>query len=306
MKRDFLKLITREEDDEFTPWPGELYLDNINGEPVLAYIESQGSNPIYLDKGGSNVSRLIKCSDLKDILTGNMIKGTKFLASSSNPTLYYLFPGNPDNDALFTSDNNFIPTIRVNELIETYEANGFDDSEADRKTLTQNSVRSMKACDNWFVDLDIYEQNIEEIDAALDRIYNHYQDFDYSKEVQVGSGYAVEVFENSIAVNLTSGTTYTDTINLEDWIWKLFNKDKLGQDSEIHGKLDISFMYSIEGNIHCGMQTIKISSVMSSPVIIELEDVQLEYIGKVLKIYPLKNEVDEVIINDCVFTVYNK
>ena len=302
--RKYLKLVVGGDSSS-----GILHLEDKNGEPVIAY--NNGSGTVILDEGGSSRSRLVKCSELKQVLSGNMIKGTKFLAGTSNPVLYYLFPGNEENDLLFNSDNDFIPTLPVSELVKSYEVNGFEESDT---RLTQNSVRSMKACDNWFVGSTEYDEKVEMVDDALNNIYKHYQKFDPDKEAKVGSGYAAEIIPtrettseryliNSIAVNLISGTTYTDTINLEDWIRKLFNEDALGSSTEIDGKLDISFMYSIGGNIHCGMQTIKVYSVMYSPVIIDLDDIQLEYIGYVLKIYPLKNEVDEVMINDCIFTV---
>lgn len=301
----YLKLVVEEPN---YPTSNLLYIKNVEGKPVLAYNDDSGT--VILDDGGSERSRLVKCSDLKEILSGNMIKGTKFLASISNPVLYYLFPGNKKNDELFTSDNDFIPTLKVSELVKNYEVNGFEES--GDENLTQNSVRSMKACDNWFVGSIYYDENVAKIDEALDNIYKHYQKFDPDKEVKVGSGYAAEIIPNymtsgplinSIAVSPISGTTYTDTINLEDWIIRLFNKDALDSSTDIEGKLDVSFMYSIGGNIRCGMQTIKVCSIMSGPVIINLGDVQLEYIGYVLKIYPLKNEVDEVMINDCIFSV---
>ena len=285
----YLKLIAGVNTD-----PSLLHIENRNGEPVLAY--KKGSKMIILSEGGSERSRLVKCSELKEILSGNMIKGTKFLAGTSNPVLYYLFPGN----VLFNSDNDFIPTLPVSELVKSYEVNGFEESDT---RLTRDSVRSMKACDNWFVGSTEYNEKVAMVDEALNNIYKHYKKFDPDKEILVGSGYSADVFSNSITVSLVSNTTFTDTINLEDWIQKYFNKDSLGQSTGISGKLDISYMYSIEGNIRSGMQTIQVYSTMLRPTIIDLVDIRLEYIGTVLKIYPLKNEVDEVMINDCVFTV---
>lgn len=280
-----------------------IFMINQGPSIFLVYRDDNGRF-IYLNNGGSPKSRLIKCSDLKRILSSYFIKGTKFITSIYNPTLYYLFPGNSSNDILFNSDNDFIPMIPTMDLSRR-EVDGFDMTgfQSD-STITQRSVRSIKACDNWYDNLSEYQELDERITERVNNIFGYYKsDFDVEKEIQdkIGS-YSADVSTNSIVVTLTSETTYTDTINLEDWVYKS------GKDSKrISGKLDISYMYSIGGQIYSGMQTIKAFQyeeyLTSTNRIIDLGKVQLEYMNYVLKIYPLLNEVDEAVISDCTLTI---
>jgi PII-like signaling protein len=62
--------------------------------------------------------------------------------------------------------------------------------------------------------------------------------------------------------------------------------------------------------MYSGMQTIKAfqyeENVTSKDVIINLGEscpIQIEYMDHVLKIYPLSEEVDEVIFTDCTLTI---
>ena len=75
-----LKLVTAEQ-------PGRNDVLFIEDEGYLKY----GST--VLDKGGTEGNELVRCSDLKTTLEKYLFKGTKFIASSYNPTLYYLIPG---------------------------------------------------------------------------------------------------------------------------------------------------------------------------------------------------------------------
>ena len=135
-----LKLVTAEQ-------PGRNDVLFIEDEGYLKY----GS--VVLDKGGTDGNELVKCSDLKNVLDEYMFKGTKYIASSYNPTLYYLIPGVQENDALFTSDNNFIPTLPVSDLVRL-EVDGFNTG----TEITQDDTRSIKACDSWFNDLSKYKE----------------------------------------------------------------------------------------------------------------------------------------------------
>ena len=81
-----------------------------------------------LDKGGSPRSGLVKCLDLKGILDTYMFKGTKYIVSTYNPTLYYLFPGMSVNDDLFNTDNNFIPTLPISDIVRL-EVDGFNEDQ---------------------------------------------------------------------------------------------------------------------------------------------------------------------------------
>ncbi len=269
----------------------------IDGEtPVLAY-KSDGTIHV-LDKGGSPRSGLVKCSDLKGILDSYMFKGTKYIVSTYNPTLYYLFPGMSVNDDLFNTDNNFIPTLPISDIVRL-EVDGFNED----SRITQADIRCMKACDSWLNNLSEYEEIVSKINSRVESIFGYYKEYDISKEVGDKKGsYSANLSEESLVVSLLSETSYTDTINLEDWVLK----SKKGTEP-ISGKLDFSYMYSINGQIYSGMHTIKAfqyeENVTSKNVIIQESQVQIEYMNYVLKIYPLTESVDEVVFTDCTLTI---
>jgi hypothetical protein len=293
---DKLKLITTESpSSDYIP-----YIINEDDKPVLAY--RTGNEVRVLDKGGSERVSLVKCSDIKKILDDYMFKGTKYIVSTYNPTLYYLFPGISDNDSLFTSDNNFIPTLPISSGLVRLETDGFDPN----YEVTQDEVRCMKYCDSWLNDLSKYKELERLIDTRINSIFDYYKDYDITKEVSdtVGS-YSVDLSEMPLVVSLISGTTYTDTINIEDWVLE----SKKGT-SSISGKLDISYQYSIGGQIFSGMQTIKAfqyeENVTSKNTILGIRSsspIQVEYMNYVLKIYPLEERVDEVVFTDCTLTI---
>lgn len=287
-----LKLITTTPNDE------GLWIRQGEGEdPVLEY------SGIKLDKGGSPISRLVKCSDLVRVLSQDFIKGTKFIVNTYDPVLSYLFPGDPTIDSQFTPSTKFIPQISTTELSRE-EVNGFSVSGLD--DITQDSVRSIKACDSWYndpIECAEVEARIEESIVSVFGKFLNFEDLDYEKEVRNKVGeYSSDITSIPLTVSLISDTTYTDTINLEDWVYKSSNP-------EVTAKLDISFMYSIGGNIYGGFQTIQpfkysdLGYLTSNNQVMTLGKIQLEYIGYVLKIYPLEPEIDEVVINDCVLTI---
>jgi len=287
-----LKLITTENPSQ----DNVLYIEGGESNPVLTYDSNQTHH--VLDKGGSDRVNLLTCSELKNILDRHMFKGTKYIISTYNPTLYYLFPGVTSNDNLFNSDNDFIPTLPISDLVRM-EVDGFNED----SVIKQKDVRCMKACDSWFNDLEKYEEIVEDIDTRVNSIFGYYKEFEVAKEVKSDVGdYSVDLSGNPIVVSLISGSTYTDTINLEDWVLG----SKKGSNT-ISGKLDISFMYSIGGEIYSGEQTIKAfqyeENIISKNTIITFESVQLEYMDYVLKIYPLSVDVDEVVFTDCTLTI---
>ena len=149
--------------------------------PVLAY-KSDGTTHV-LDKGGSPRSGLVKCSDLKGILDSYMFKGTKYIVSTYNPTLYYLFPGMSVNDDLFNTDNNFIPTLPISDVVRL-EVDGFNED----SRITQADIRCMKACDSWLNDLSEYEEIVSKIDSRVESIFGYYKECDISKEVGDNKG----------------------------------------------------------------------------------------------------------------------
>jgi hypothetical protein len=164
----------------------------------------------------------------------------------------------------------------------------------------------MKYCDSWLNDLSKYKELERLIDTRINSIFDYYKDYDITKEVSdtVGS-YSVDLSEMPLVVSLISGTTYTDTINIEDWVLE----SKKGT-SSISGKLDISYQYSIGGQIFSGMQTIKAfqyeENVTSKNTILGIRSsspIQVEYMNYVLKIYPLEERVDEVVFTDCTLTI---
>ena len=284
-----LKLVTASEQVE----DNILFIKN-NEESVPVLVYQDNGETYILNKGGSERVEIITCKDLKDILEEYMFKGTKYIASTYNPTLYYLFPGISENDSLFNSENDFIPTLPISDLIRL-EIDGFDDS----AEIKQGDIRCIKACDSWFNDLEEIEGDINK---RIENIFNYYKKFDVTKEVMDTVDYSVDLSKNSFVVSILSDTSYTDTINLEDWIIK----SRKGI-YPISGKLDISYMYSIGGSMYGGVQTIKAfqyeENVTSKNVIINLGDIQLEYMDKVLKIYPLSKDVDEVVFTDCTLTI---
>ena len=299
-----LKLVTIERPSEDNV---PFIMTNVDDNPILAYILEYETIIVY----GNN--DLVKCSQLERILGKYFIKGTKFIASTYNPTLYYLFPGAYDEQ--FTPDTNFIPTLKIPELIRD-EVNGFEgeiDEESQHfiptfdqdSSITQDSVKSIKACDSWYNKPEETEAAENAINERIDKLFKYYNGgIDVEKEVHSNlGGYSADLSSYPIVVSLLSKTTYTDTINLEDWIIESGKGT-----NEISGKLDISFQYSIEGKIHGGMQTINAfrysnGNALVNDCIINLGEVQIEYIRGVLKIYPINVEIDEVIINDCVLTI---
>jgi hypothetical protein len=164
----------------------------------------------------------------------------------------------------------------------------------------------MKACDSWFNDLSKYEEIVSDIEERVEDIFGYYKNFEVGKEISDELGrYSADLSEESLVVSLISGTTYTDTINLEDWV--------LGSKKgtyPISGKLDISYMYSYGGSMYAGMQTIKAfqyeENVTAKNIIINQGEgcpVQIEYMDNVLKIYPLYDAVEEVVFTDCTLTI---
>lgn len=302
MSEKRLKLITTGEPEDVddvlfiiadgsSAWEGEV--------PVLAYYSYSEDYRVFyvLNKGGSERVDLVNCSGLKKVLDDYMFKGTKYIVSTYNPTLYYLFPGISNNDALFNTDNNFIPTLPISSLVRP-EVDGFNSS-----SISQEDIRCMKACDSWYNNLTEYEKIVSALDTRINELFGSYKEFDITKEVknQVGS-YSADLSKESLVVSIISGTTYTDTINLEDWV--LESKNGI---NPISGKLDITYMYSIEGEMYCGGQTIKAfryeENVTSENMILELGPIQIEYMDYILKIYPLSKDVDEVIFTDCTLTI---
>ena len=280
--------------DGRTSWEGDV--------PVLAYYKGQVF--YVLSNGGSDKVKLITCDSLRQVLDKYMFKGTKYIVSAYNPTLYYLFPGISENDNLFNTDNNFIPTLPISDLVRL-EVDGFSMT-GTSSIVKQNDVRCMKACDSWYNDLDKYEEIIKKIDERIGDIFGYYKEYDITKEVKEETGsYSVDLLGNSLVVSLISDTSYTDTINLEDWVLGTYKGA-----TSISGKLDISYMYSIGGVMYGGMQTIKAfqyeENITSKNVIMNFGEscpVQIEYIDYILKIYPLSEEVDEVLFTDCTLTI---
>ena len=118
-----LKLVTAEKSTEnYVPYitNGE---SDVYGGVFPALIYKNGNVYYTLDKGGSEKMGLVTCSYLKNVLDKYMFKGTKYIASIYNPTLYYLFPGNSANDNLFNTENNrnirkaIIKQTRANNII---------------------------------------------------------------------------------------------------------------------------------------------------------------------------------------------
>ena len=276
-----LKLVTTTSGGNY-----ELYISRDNsGNPILAY--KVGSVVHTVKCGGLP---LVKCSTLERILSDNFICDTKFIISTYNASLYYLTP----DSSLFNPANKFIPTIDTISL-DRGEVSGFSTSSS------MGSVRSIKMCDNWYD--NIIEQ--EEAEKAItDKAFSIFGDsIDYSEASPTKLGeYSVNTYDSNLVIELVSGTTYTDTVYVKDWIMKLGK-------SGVSAKMDISYMYSIGDSIFSGMQSIQAfrynENLIIQDVMMTLGDVQMEYIGGTLKIYPVSVGVDEVVINDCIMIVGN-
>ena len=273
-------------------------------DPVLAY--KRGNEVIKLDKGGSPGNRLLDCSTLYDLLSQYFIKGTKFIISTYNPVLYYLFPGDPTYDAMFNPSTKFIPTLKISELVRG-EVDGFSEEGIDQ--IKSGQTRTIKACDSWYNNPAEEKRAVEAVETTFKDIFGFYKDFadlDIAKEVHDRLGdYSIDISSiiSPISVDLIPDTLYTDTINLEDWVYKC----GCGID-ELKARLDVSFMYSIGGTIYGGSQTIEAfkysgGNLVSGDAIIKVGKVQLEYIDRVLKIYPTDSEIDEIMFNDACLTI---
>ena len=292
-----LKLVT-------TTSTSTLHIIQREGEdPVLAY--KSGNNVIKLDKGGSPDNRLLDCSTLYNLLSRYFIKGTKFIISTYNPVLYYLFPGDPTYDDMFNPSTGFIPTLKVSDLVRG-EVDGF--SAAGISQIKAGQTRSIKACDSWYNNPAEEEKAVEAVDDLFKDVFGFYKEFsdlDIEKEVHSKLGdYSVDLsgIVSPISVDLVPSTMYTDTLNLEDWVYAC------GVSGDLKARLDVYFMYSIRGTIYSGSQTIEAfrysgGNLVSGDSIVRVGRVQLEYIGRVLKIYPVDSGIDEIIINDACLTI---
>ena len=267
-------------------------------DPVLMY------KGVSLDKGGSPRSRLLTCSSLSKILSEYFIKGTKFIINTYNPVLCYLFPGDSHYDQQFTPATKFIPQLSTPGLARN-EVDGFNSA---LPGVTQDSVKSIKACDSWY-NSPVESKAVEEkIDETIEKVFGNslrFDELDYEKEVRDKLGeYSSDIVDEVLTVSLVPDTLYTDTINLEDWVYK---SGKPG----VSAKLDISFYYSMDGKIYGGSQTIKPFEYLESGdlkpcnYLVKVGKVQLEYIRFVIKIYPLEDGIDEIVINDCTMTIGN-
>jgi len=284
--------------------PNIPYITGDETNPILAYKNGRGE-VVRLDKGGSPKCELLKCSDLENILGRYFISGTKFILSAYNPVLYYLIPGTFQDQ--FTPENDFIPTLKISDLARG-EVNGFDDKSIQLDdSITQDSVRSIKACDTWNNNPDEAIEAEEAIEREFLKVFGYYVDpesMDIEKEVRKRVGhYSADVTKESIVINPISATTFTDTINLEDWIYASGKGD-----SEVKGKADVSFMYSLGGKIYGGMQTLEVfryslGNIITIDTLIDLGNIQIEYINKILKIYPINEGIDEIMFNDCTLTI---
>lgn len=276
-----LKLITTTPGGNY-----ELYISrDDSGNPVLAY--KIGSDVHTVKCGGLP---LVKCSTLERILSDNFICDTKFIISTYNTSLYYLTP----DPSLFNPANKFIPTIDTISL-DRGEVSGFSSS-----GIT-GSTKSIKVCDNWYDNIREQEEADKAITERASSIFGDQTNYSKASSNNLGE-YSVDTYDSSFVIELVSGTTYTDTVYVKDLIMKVGK-------SGVSAKMDISYMYSIGGSIFSGMQSIQAfrynESLIIQDVIMTLGDVQMEYIGGTLRIYPVSVGVDEVVINDCIMTVGN-
>ena len=259
----------------------ELYIkEGDNGNPVLAYKDGDAEIEVTCSDAS-----LVKCSTLEELLSDYSICDTKFIISTYSPTLYYLIP----DPSLFNPENNFIPTLDTAAL-DRGEVSGF------KISGITGSTRSIKVCDNWYDNIREQEDAEKAINTAASGISTAIHD-------KLGE-YSYDIEDSSVVIKLVSETTYTDTVSLEEWIWKL---GKPG----VTAKLDVSYMYSIGDKIYGGMQNIQAFRYLDSGdlsitnSIMDLGKVQLEYIGGVLKIYPKDTEIGEAIINSCIMSAGN-
>lgn len=98
-------------------------------------------------------------------------------------------------------------------------------------------------------------------------------------------------FDNSITFDILGDSEYTSIVNLSDL-------------SGNYGMAEVCVKYSIENSIGSYNTII---DIFGGNVIEEIDDIiVLEYIGKVLKVIPVSDTVNECIINNCRVTYGNR
>ena len=298
---EVLKLVT-------TSVPSVSNVVYISGKQLLY----KSDNVITALDPGKN---LVKCSDLKNYLDQYLPAGTKFIASTYNPVLNYLLPGYSDDE--FSTDNHFIPTLDTNNLNR-----GESDSFGSVPRVKPESLISIKACDNWYNNPDTLQRIVGKngkLNEELRKVYGSgYADLDYNKELMYSvsnvapslqSGVFSEIGNvecGSVVKVLISSTTYTDTLDLSEWI-------QVSCFPGVSGKVDVSVMYSKSGNIYSSDKSLKafeykknsrgVLELIVDDSIIDMPEVQVEYLGGTLRIVPKTSDVDEAIIGDCILTV---
>ena len=288
-----LRIITSEIPEQ----ENELYISSENAEySYLAYKNETGSI-VGLLSDGNSTTRPIHCTELENILNrcGTMTGGIVFMhpitknTDITNVYPYYAPPVLRNNVKI-----SEIPRISPDELYRN-EVNSYSRSGVSNIDLaTVNS--SIRVCDNW--------TSGEQLDFERNYINPIYNEHIGSGETrfEITGRYSSDLENYYSTASFITNSDYTDTLDISGYIKNLAL-------SEITGKLDIGVSYSIEDEIYSSTKTIsafRYSALgyLSIPnYIINFGDnIRLEYIDGVIKLYPLKDTISEFIINDCILT----
>ena len=273
-----------------------LYISSENRDyPYIAYRDNTGRVVSVYE--GSSVYRPIHCSEFLSILNscGSMMGGLGCVIPGSVlevDDLYYLPPIlNPANPSI-----PVLPKITLSAR-ERGEVNTFSTSGLDTGKMTSDWVNAgIKACDDWGSLVDVLTERINELYATHIGKGN-------STSGPVGL-YSADPLEDTMVLSLISPTTYTDTVDLNGVIENISYPG-------ITSKLDISIDYSDGEKIFSITESFEpfryldTGDLFVPEIFITLEDIRVDYIDGVIRVFPIKQEITECIISDCTITYGN-
>lgn len=297
MSENKLKIVTNEENT-----PGQLFLTGDGNSSRLAYLNDMGEM-IIVSNLTNSPQKPIHCSELYSKLKNrawNKVDGSRFVN--------LIEAANPDSQRLM---------YRYYDLDKT---NNMPESEIDTITSDDYLYQNTKAVTEEGIDIDILEKTrsfflqgrvlvesdgYKELEETFKELFGN---MNATEEVYFfnSSKNIVDILNSTVTFELikANSDTYTDTLSLNELI-------SYSSAPGISGKVDLTVLYSKGDNIYTHDFTFKAFSYNTSGLendnFIESinNDVQLEYINGVIKVAPIRNGVNECIINNCTITYGN-
>lgn len=282
--------------------PGQLFLTGEGNSSRLSYLNESGEI-IVVSNLTNSPQKPIHCSELYSKLKSrawNKVDGSRFinLVEAADPEhqnlmyRYYEFLGtdnipSSDIDTIGEDDYYYQNTRAVTE-------EGID---IDVLKKTRSFLMSGRVLPDS-VGYKELERNFKELFGNMNATEEVYF-FNSSKNI-------VDILNSTITFELIkhNSDTYTDTLGLNELI-------SYSSAPGVSGKVDLTVLYSKGGDIYThdftftafkyniiGLENDNFIEVING-------DIQLEYIDGVLHVAPIKNGVDECIINNCTITYGN-